>query len=128
MIVITVFVESVLTACSELREKHERAGDIEAVAGWADSTRRRGIIHWFHAHGRSIREVGKRRRGSGYCTGNRGDAPQMTRAVTVAASPAPSDGATRYYAPLRRGWGIKRYRNPSVCLSHSAAAIGAQLP
>ena len=24
--------------------------------------------------------------------------------------------------------GIKRYRDPSVCLSHGAAAVGAQLP
>ena len=31
-----------------------------------------------------------------------------------------------YYAPAVGG--IKRYRDPSVCLSQGAAAVGAQLP
>ena len=29
-----------------------------------------------------------------------------------------------YYAPRRRGGGIMRYRDPSACLSHGAAALG----
>ena len=32
-----------------------------------------------------------------------------------------------FYASRRRGGGIKRYRDPSVCLSRGAAAVGAQL-
>jgi len=33
-----------------------------------------------------------------------------------------------YAPPAVGGGGFKRYRDPSVCLSHGAAALGVQLP
>jgi len=32
------------------------------------------------------------------------------------------------YAPPPGRGGFKRYRDPSVCLSHGAAALGVQMP
>ena len=53
--------------------------------------------------------------------------PMAGPAVCLTLPDAP-EISKRFYARRRRGGGIKRYRDPSVCLSHGAAALGEQLP
>ena len=91
-----------MTACRELRKKLERADDVDAVAGLTapDDAAASSTGSAAPVVGASDKREGDDDAAVDIVPVTEATPPQMTRAVTVATPPAPSDGTTRYYAAV----------------------------